>query len=153
LDGDYTIDQIVGNFETALNAVIAHQLDDHFIDQEAVELFGKAELDQDEKTEIRSLMAEARLLVDRSAKLSVTQRKNVLYHVSKIENELHKDKSNFQTFVAAAYDVSGILRRVGDDAQPLADAIQKARTITERKVEGRLEIGQDEEPKQLPKPD
>jgi hypothetical protein len=152
LDDEDAIDTIIKNFETALNAVIVHQLDDHFIDEDAVALFDSAELNKSEKAEIRDLMASARHSVDRSTTLSEQQRKNVLYHVSKIENELHKEKSSFQTFVAAAYVVSGIFRRVGEDAQPIAEAIEKARTITEKKVEGQLAIGHEEEQKKLPKP-
>jgi len=152
LEDEYKIVKILENFETALNAVVVYRLDDHFIDQDAVDLFDSAELNKSEKSEIRDLMASARRSVDRSTTLSEKQRKNVLYHLSKIENELHKEKSSFQTFVAAAYDVSGILKRVGEDARPIAEAIEKARTITEKKVEGRLEIGRDEEQKKLPKP-
>jgi hypothetical protein len=152
LNESFSVEKTIENFETALNAVIVHQLDDHFIDQDAVALFDSAELNKSEKGEIRELMASARQSVDRSATLSEKQRKNLLYHISKIENELHKEKSSLQTFVAAAYDVSGILKRVGEDAQPIAEAIEKARTITEKRVEGRLEIGRDEEQKKLPKP-
>ncbi|MFO7757899.1 MAG: hypothetical protein R6V26_05360 [Roseovarius sp.] len=145
-----TLGNLRGRLEHAFNAVVASQLDDHFIDENAIELFDRAELNREEKFEIRELMAAARRAVDNSDELFERQKQKVLFHIAKIENELHKTKSTFQTFVAAASEVSDLIRKVGEDAQPIADAVQKARTITERKVKGYEQIAAEEKPKQLP---
>jgi hypothetical protein len=135
--------------ETALELITSLEIDDHFIQEDDIELFDEAELDQDEKNEIRQLMADARVRVDRSNTLKKFQKRNVLFHIAKIENELHREKSHFQTFIAAAYQISGLAKQVGEDVQPIADAVEKARTITEKKVEGQLQIEKEQEPKQL----
>lgn len=152
LKDELNLQQYNSRLTQALSLVLALQFDDHFIDQESVEIFDRAELSQSEKQEIRSLMAEARKVVDSSETLFESQKKNVLFHIAKIENELHKSKSNFQAFLAAAYEMSGLVRQVGEDAQPIADAVEKARTITQKKVVGYAQLPQDEKPKQLPKP-
>ncbi len=150
---DDSLEEVKQNLETALNAMVAYQLDDHFVDQEAVEFFDRAELSEKDKNDIRQLMADARRMVDLSSTLVERQRKKVLYHISKIENELHKEKSVYQTCLAAAYDMSALAKQVGKDALPIAEAIEKARTVTEKKVSETLAIEKDEEKKMLPKPD
>lgn len=151
-DEQITLKKISANLEEAINAVIAYQLDEHFLDDKAVQIFDDAVLDEDEKTKIRCLMAEARRCVDNSQTLAEWQRKGVLHHIAKIESELHKEKSKFDVFLAAAYSTSQLVKKFGEDAQPLAEAFQKALTITNRKVEGQILIERDEEPRQLPKP-
>ena len=146
---DYTLEKVNSCVEMALHALHAFQIDQHFINEEDTELFDQAELSQDEKKKIRALMADARVLVDRTESLMEFQRKNVLFHIAKIENELHREKSHFQTFLAAAYQMSRLVKQVGEDAKPLAEAVEQARTITERKVQGQLQIEQEQRPKQL----
>lgn len=48
-----------------------------------------------------------------------------------------------------AYDASRLLRKFGEDAQPIAEAIETARTKTEKHVEGYAKIEADEKPKQI----
>lgn len=152
INDEDTLDAMCERLQQVVDVVIASQLDDHFIDEELIEDFDRAELSSSEKEEIRNLMSAARRLVDRSEELFEQQKRKVNFHIAKIENELHKAKSTFQTFLAAAYEVSGLVKKVGEDAQPIADAIEKARTITERRVEGYAKIAAEEKPKQLPKP-
>lgn len=137
----------------AQEAIIAYQLDAHLLDASDVKDFDVAELDAKDKDEIRGLMAKARQLVDLSEKLPVWKKRNVLHHIAKIESELHKEQSNFQAFLAAAADVSGLSKKFGEDVQPIADAIQTARTVTQRKIDGYEKLPMEEKPKQLPKPD
>ncbi len=141
------------NLEYAIGAILATEIDEHFINSDEIENFDRAELTDSEKNKIRMLMSEARRLVDLSNSLRDQQKRRVIYFISRIENELHKTKSTFHTFLAAAYEISGLVRQFGEDVQPIADAIEKAKTITEKKVEGYKQISQDERPKQLPKPD
>lgn len=147
-----TLPSLNAKVELALQAIIAHELDAHFIDDEMESEFDHANLTNDEKAEIRALMAETRQLVDRSDTLPSWARRNVLYHVSKIENELHREQSRYQAFLAAAAQMSGLVKKVGEDAEPIAKRIQEARTITERKVDGLAQIEADEAPKRLPSP-
>lgn len=144
-----TMAEVRERTENVLELLTALEVEEHFIDREDVELFDEAELTNDEKLEIRRLMANARALVDRSEVLKEFQRKNVLYHISKIENELHREKSHFEAFLAAAYQVSSLVKQVGKDVEPIAKAIEKARTITEKRVQGQLQIEKEKAPKKL----
>lgn len=153
LSDTHSLSSLKSRLEVALTTVVATQLDEHFLDPEAIELFDRAKLSADEKGEIRELLAKARRLADQSTTLQEFQRKKILHYIAKIEIELHKEKSTFQTFISAAYEVSGIAKQVGNDVQPIADAIQAAKTITERKIEGNIMIEREEIPKQLPSPE
>ena len=151
LDNDRTITELFSGFEFAIEAIITHKLDGHFLDYDDEVKFDQAELTLDEKAEIRELMTAARKLVDLSKQMKEWQRRKILHHISKIENELHKEISSFQAFVAAAGEISGLVKKVGEDAQPIAEAVQKARTITERKLEGTLLLEEEDKPKQITK--
>ncbi|WP_299782270.1 hypothetical protein [uncultured Roseobacter sp.] len=140
------------SLETAVNALVAYNLDDHFLDEADVDAFDYAELNDDEKDEIRTLMSSARFCVNGAKSLLEWQKRNILHHISKIENELLKTKSRFEAFLAAGYEAGELVKRIGEDAQPIASAIQKALTITYRKVEGQQQIEEEAEPKKLPKP-
>lgn len=136
-----------------LEAVIAFGLDNHFFPIEEIATYDRAKLTKNEKDEIRDLLAQARRLTLASNDLAEAHKRRVNFRISQVENELYKELSTFGTMMAAAYDVSALIRRVGGDARPIAEAIEKARTITEKKVIGYQQIEADEKPKSLPKPD
>ena len=129
--------------------IMAIQLDEHFISNEDAKLFDEAELTIEEKSEIRSLMAEARRLTELAKSLSPTQKRKLLHWISKVEDDLVREKTRFQTFVAAASIVFDLVKKAGNDVKPIAEAISEARTITERKVEGYRQIVDEEKPKQI----
>lgn len=150
---DLTMPVYGKRIEHSLALLVAMEMEDHFISPNLIAEFDEANLSVDDKEVIRALIADVRKQVDTSTNLKEWQRRNILFHAAKIENELHREKTKFQTFVAAAADVSGLVRTIGEDAQPIADAIEKARTITQKKVSGYNQIEKDKEPRQLPKPD
>jgi hypothetical protein len=135
-----------------LDAAIALELDDHFVDPVEAESFETAQLDLDEKSQIRDLLAEARNLTNQSMKIEDQHKRRILHRISRVEDELYKEKAGFSAFLAAAYETSRLVRQVGEDAQPIANAIEKARTITEKKIVGHQQIESEPKPKQLPKP-
>lgn len=98
-------------------------------------------------------MAQARALTNLSKTLSDGHKRRVIHRIALVENELYKELSRFGTFMAAAYEISGLARQFGSDVQPIAEAIEKARTITEKKVQGYQQIESDPKPKALPKPE
>ena len=149
LQEELTTDEYRNNIEDCLKLCIAMQFDDHFIDSEEAALFDEAELTDDEKNEIRNLMATARKLTQEADYLQNWQKRNIQFLIAKIENELVRDKTRYQAFLAAAAQMSGLVRTVGEDAQPLANAISEAKTITQRKVEGYKQIAAEEKPKQI----
>lgn len=136
-----------------LEAVIALRLDDHYFPLEEIVKYDVASLSRSEKEEIIQLMAEARVLTNNSTTLSNEHKRRVLHRIALVENELYKELSRFGAFMAAAYEVSGLVRQFGSDVQPIADAVEKARTITEKKVIGYQRIEAEPKPKALPKPD
>jgi hypothetical protein len=136
-----------------LEAVIALRLDDHYISIQEVVTYDVASLSQSEKEDIRLLMAQARALTNNSTTLSDGHKRRVIHRIALVENELYKDSSRFGAFMAAAYEVSSLVRQFGSDIQPIADAIERARTITEKKVVGYQQIEADPKPKALPKPE
>ncbi|MDT8329359.1 MAG: hypothetical protein RQ750_18675, partial [Roseovarius sp.] len=75
-----------------------------------------------------------------------------IHKINLAENELFKETVGIQAFFAVAYQASRLVKTFGEDAKPLADAIETARTKTERHVEGYKQIAADKKPKQLPKP-
>jgi hypothetical protein len=136
-----------------LEAVIALSLDDHFLPQLDVESYDQATLTTDERDQVRQFLSKARELTLRSKDLADGQKRRVCYRISQVENELYKEKSAFGTFMAAAYEVSALVRQIGGDVKPIAEAIEQAKTITEKKVTGYQQIEAEAEPKKLPKPD
>ena len=149
LRDEITLDQYGEKLERCTALIMAIQLDEHFISNEDAKLFDEAELTIEEKSEIRSLMAEARRLTELAKSLSPTQKRKVLHWISKVEDELVREKTRFQTFVAAASIVFDLVKKAGNDVKPIAEAISEARTITERKVEGYRQIVDEEKPKQI----
>ena len=141
------------DIETVLEALIAVELDQHFINQENVTEFDQVTLSEDEKTELFEVLSQARRLTQSADYLSDEHKRRIAHRISDVENELHKEIVGFKAFLAVAADVSGLVNRFGEDAKPLAEAIQAARTITERKVEGYRKIEQQDKLKQLPSPD
>jgi hypothetical protein len=135
-----------------LEAIIALKIDDHFLPDGDHESFESAELSIDEKSEIRELMSKARKLTLESQALADGQKRRVCFRIAQVENELYKEHSAFGVFMAAAYEVSNLVRQIGGDVQPIAEAIEKARTVTEKKVSGYQQIEAEQVPKRLPKP-
>ena len=153
-DGD-SIAQAKERFRTALELAVALDFDAHFIDGNSIQEFDQANVPAAERDEIRSfleraktLAASADFLKDKEAVL-----RSFIHKVNLAENELFKETVGIQAFFAAAYQASRLVKTFGEDAQPLADAIETARTKTERHVEGYKQIAAEEKPKQLPKPD
>lgn len=150
---DEKLNSVAFKCSKILEAVIAFGLDNHFFPLEDLVTYDRAELTKGEKDEIRQLMAQARKLTLASHDLAEGHKRRISFRISQVENELYKELSTFGTVLAAAYDVSALIRRVGGDAKPIAEAIEKARTITEKKVIGYQQIEAEEKPKSLPKPD
>ncbi|EBA16498.1 DNA topoisomerase IV subunit B [Roseobacter sp. SK209-2-6] len=125
----------------------------HFLDQDCISSFDQAKLSDSEKGKIRDLLSKARILTDEADFLSQDHKRRINHRISDVENELYKEISGFKAFLAAAADVSGLVKKFGEDAQPIAEAIETARTVTERKVDGYKKIAEQEKPKSLPKPD
>ncbi|MEM5476702.1 hypothetical protein [Pacificibacter sp. AS14] len=131
------------------DAIVSMKVEDHFLSAKDVEEFEVAEVPQDERENIRAALQNARDLASKASFMSDPLKRSFLVKISKAENELFKEKVGLQAFWAAAYDGTRLLRRFGEDAQPLADAIEKARTSTERYTTGYDQIGMDEPPKQI----
>ncbi|WP_306005115.1 hypothetical protein [Aquicoccus porphyridii] len=149
LRDDEKLDLYGKKLEKCVALLVAMQFEEHFISAEDRNLFDEAELSTDEKTEIQSLMAKARRATEIAQCFPPTQKRKVLYWISRVEDELLRDKSRFQTFVAAASELSDLVRKFGKDAKPVAEAIAEARTITERRVEGYKQIEAEDKPKQI----
>lgn len=151
LDGDKarSLNSWAVDYDLILDAVIAYQLDDHFENQEDIQLFEHAVLDGNDKDKIRKLMVEARRATDKAETLREKQRRRVLYYISKIENELHKDTSNLAVFTSGWAEVNEMIAATGEALKPVAEALKTARTITQEKVEGHKQIEKEEEPKQI----
>ena len=135
-----------------LDAIYVEEFDDHFIDEEATIEFDRADLSGEDKAKIRDLLATARRLTENADFLSEDHKKRVIYRISDVENELFKEVAGYKAFLAAAAETIGLVKKFGEDAKPLAEAIEQARTVTERRVEGYQKIEAQEKPKQLPKP-
>ncbi|MEP1963504.1 hypothetical protein [Tateyamaria sp.] len=135
--------------ERAHDALLAFNFDNHFVDTQDSKDFDQVELSTDERSELQDLMAKARKLTSEASFLSGTHKRKMNYWISKVENELFKEVVGFQAFLAMAGEASGLVRKFGDDAKPLAEAIKTARTITEEKVDGYKQIPKEEAPKQI----
>lgn len=151
LDGDKSrgLSAWSNDYDLILQAVIAYQLDEHFENQEDIVLFEHATLDVSDKDKIRELMVEARRATDRAENLREKQRRKVLYYISKIENELHKDTSNFAVFTSGWAEINEMVAATGEALKPVAEALRISRTIAQVRVEGHRQIEKEEEPKQI----
>lgn len=136
-------------FEVAFDALLVLEFGQHFLEDEDIADFDHVTLTTNEKSEIREILAKARKLTDEATFLSDDHKRRLIHRISDVENELYKETAGFKSFLAAAADVSGLVRKFGDDAKPLAEAIETARTITEKKVEGYQRIEEQEKPKQI----
>jgi len=148
-----TLEEFGKRIEAVQNFLIAAQFDQHFLDEKSADDFDRVELTESEKASIRELLAKARRLTTDAQYLSAGQKRKVVYHISCVENELFKDISRFNAFIAAAHDVSSFVKQFGKDAKPLAEAIQTAKSIPESKLEGYKRIETEEKPKQITGPD
>lgn len=149
---DRSLSKIHSDLLSVIDALHASKIDDHFVDPEDVAAFDSAELSDADKGEIRVLMSDARGKVNVAQFLTGKQKRWILYRIGQIEDELYKPLSVFKTFLAAAADMSSLVKTVGEDAEPIAKAIQMARTVTQRKVEGYLELEKPEEQKRIEGP-
>ena len=140
------------SFQDALSTISLMRLDEHFLDEASVSEFDQVQLTSAEKQKITELLSEAKSLATNAEFLSERNKRRIIFHISKIEAELYKEVSGFSAFLAAAADISGMVKKYGEDAMPIAEAIQTSRTITERKVEGYAQIEKEDQPKRLPKP-
>ena len=145
-----TVD-VRNRIQTAINSLVVFKLDRHFIGSDDVGEFDEASVPPAERDDIRACLQNARDLAAKAGFLSDPVRRSFLHKVSLAENELFKEKVGFQAFLAVAYEGSRLLRRYGEDAQPLADAIEKARTKTEAHVSGYKQIEATKKPKQITK--
>ncbi len=133
--------------------IYIEKLDKHFEDADESDEFNISVLTQDEKAEIRELFASARKMTMEAKEIPDQRKRRIIHFIHKAENELAKDKSTFSYFMAAAYEVSDLTRKFGNDVQPIAEAVEKARTITEKKVTGSAPaIESEKKPKALPSP-
>ena len=152
IKGDDTTEKIRSRIEMCLDALVIYEMDAHFINEADNEEFEIAIVPNDEKEQIRYHLNFARDLASVADFLTDPVRRSFLLKISKAESELFKEKVGMQAFFAAAYEGSRLLRRFGEDAQPLADAVEKARTKTELHVEGSVMLEVDEKPKQIEGP-
>lgn len=129
------------------------EFEDHFLNEDEVTEFDKADLTECDKSTIRAHLATARKLTENADFLTEDHKKRVIYRIADVENELFKKVAGYKSFLAAAAETIGLVKKFGEDAKPLAEAIEQARTVTERKVEGYNRIEAEEKPKQLPKPE
>ena len=148
-DFDGTLDEFSEHLKIALNIVLAIDIDNHFMSDSEVNEFDRFELDSNEKAEVRGFLSAARQAVFDSDALTKKQKRRVNLRISQAENELYKEVSGFQAFMAAAYEASSLLKQVGEDAAPIAEAIEKARTVTQKSVSGYDQISTDPSPKQI----
>ncbi len=135
--------------ENALNFFYISKLDDHFIDSGDVSSFEQVVLEVSEKDEIRDLMVKARECISRADELGQWRRGRINHWITKIENELLKDVSNWGTLIAGAYEVISLAKAGGKALAPAAEAVEKMRTITHKKLEGQVQLEADEKPKQI----
>lgn len=136
-----------------LDTVYVSEFEDHFLNEDEVTEFDKADLTECDKSTIRAHLATARKLTENADFLTEDHKKRVIYRIADVENELFKKVAGYKSFLAAAAETIGLVKKFGEDAKPLAEAIEQARTVTERKVEGYNRIEAEEKPKQLPKPE
>jgi hypothetical protein len=144
---------IVSGLEALQDAIYVFKLGAHFLGVQEVEEVDLATLPEEERKKIHLLLNEARKLTVDADFLTDSHKRRLLYRISKAEAELFKEKAGLEAFLAAAAEISGVMKKVGEDAEPISKRIQEARTITERHVHEYAQIGKDEAPKQLPKPD
>lgn len=141
------------DLDQTLDALLILDLDEHFLDNDDIGQYDQAHLSNEEKASVRTSLEEARLLTNAASFLSNDHKKRILHRISRVENELYKEIAGFPAFLAAAAEATGLVKKFGNDAKPLAEAIQLARTTTERKVTGYAQIAADAKPKALPKPE
>ncbi len=153
LNDAITLEGLIKNIGNILDALIVEKFDQHFLDNQCIEDYDVVELDESDKSEIRELLAKARKLTENAGFLSEDHKRRIIHRIAGVENELFQKVSGFKAFLVAAADVSNLVKKFGKDAKPIAEAIQTARTITERKVEGYIRIEEEEKPKRLPKPE
>ncbi|WP_400086715.1 hypothetical protein [Yoonia sp. R78084] len=141
---------------TALNnvfqALCVVRMDEHFLSEEDENEFERAAVPTEERVAIREALETARQLTATARFLEDKQKRSVLHKISKAESELFKDKVGFSAFMAAAYEVSGLVKQFGKDAEPLAEAIQTATTKTERHLSGYEALEAPKKPKQIEGP-
>lgn len=142
----------VATVERLLELTLASEFDDHFLDEEAIQKFDEANLSTSDIAQIQGYLATARVLAQTADYLSDEHKKRIIFRISKVENELYRPKAGFQAFLAAAAESAGLVEKYGNAAKPLAEAIQMARTTTERKVEGYAAIESEPKPKQIEGP-
>jgi hypothetical protein len=138
--------------ERALSAVLAFEMSNHFLNAEDIKEFDEANVPEAERESIRASLNEARNLAARAVFLSDPVRRSFLHKISLAENELFKEKVGIQAFFSVAYEGSRLLNRYGEDAKPLAEAVEKARTSTEKHVSGYQAIEKEDPPKQIEGP-
>ena len=134
---------------SVLDALTVFDMDRHFIGEDEIAEFEEAEIPQDEKQEIRDALQLARELASKATFLTDAHKRSINLKIIRAENELYKEKVGIQAFEAAAYSVGRYLKQFGKDAQPLADAVETARTKTVRHVDGYPKLAMDVPPKQI----
>ena len=132
-----------------LNTSFVLDMDRHFFSSDDVALFDEAIIPQNEREDIRAALRTASDLAAKANFMSDPLRRSFLHLVAKAENELFKEKVGIQAFFAVAYEASRFVKQFGQDAKPLAEAIENARTKTERRVEATQLIAEAEKPKQI----
>ena len=152
IKGDDTTEKIRSRIERSLHSLVIYEMDAHFINEADNEEFELASVPKDEREKIRHHLDIAKNLASVAEFMSDAVRRSFLIKVSKAESELFKEKVGMQAVFAVAFDASRLLRKFGEDAQPIAEAIETARTKTEKHVEGYAKIEADEKPKQIEGP-
>ena len=147
-----TLGNVSARLETLHGTFVSMDMDNHFLDANDVSDFDCANVDQDQREIIRAALSEARVQATGSNVLQGRQKRRICHYIAKAENELLKDKVGLQAFLAAAYEMSDLTNKFGNDVKPIAEAIEIARTTTQRNVEGYKQIEADEPPKRIEGP-
>ncbi len=148
-----TMAQVGQRFSQVFEAFLTTNLQDHFLAEDDQKDFDEAALSEDDKITIAKHLDDAREIARNSLVLPAEQIRRICLRIAKAESELFKEKAGYAAFLAAAFEASGLVKQFGKDVQPLADAVEKARTKTQKRVEGYARLEKNEDPKRLPKPD
>ncbi|MCA0947355.1 hypothetical protein LCM08_20725 [Salipiger pacificus] len=130
----------------------ANSLQDHFVDAEEEDNYNTLRWTGDDRNDVLLSLQRARQFVTFSENLKDEHKRRVLYWISKAEAEALKDKGKFATILAATDEIGETVKRLGENAKPLAELVRMVRTTTRRNVTENLQIEGPKEPKKLPAP-
>lgn len=140
------------NLDNLDDMLLAETMDSHFISEADEEEFERIYWQKKDRAAVQELLSEARRFIQSSDSFDDRQTREILHYLAKVENEVLRPVGNFDAFLAMSCKVSGIVKKIGEDAQPLADAVEKMRTTTQRNITGHEQLEAPEEQKQIAPP-